>query len=295
MGSVHFNNASELATISTVFAVDGAATDPGTVTFVVTNPDGESDQYDTGDLTHTGTGAYSLDVNCGSATSGVWTAVLVGTSPAADVDVVHWTTWDTGAMLYFTPAELKSRKGITDKYDDLEILAACTAATQGVNDVCDRVFGRTNQTRTVVAGNGAELDVLDLVSVTALKTDEDGDGVYETTWTASDYQLGPIDAPWKYGTPWPYIQVLAIGGRRFPVRVSTGRYDRVQIEGVWGWPRLPIPVKQAAAIVASDLLKLGGMSFGIQQYGEYGAVRARANPIASDLLFPYELRAAKVG
>lgn len=295
MGDVHFNHASELATISTVFEVDGVATDPTTATFVVTDPDGDSNTYTGGQLTHSGTGAYSLDVSCTSTTPGVWTAVLVGTGTAADVDVVNWTTWDTGASLYFTPAELKSRKGITDKYDDLEILAACTAATQGINDVCDRTFGRVTQTRTIAAGCGSELDVLDLVSVTALKTDEDGDGVFEATWSASDYQLGPIDAPWKYGTPWPYIQVLAIGGRRFPVRVSTGRYDRVQIEGVWGWPRLPIPVKQAAAIVASDLLKLGGMSFGIQQYGEYGAVRARANPIAADLLFRYELRAAKVG
>jgi len=56
---------------------------------------------------------------------------------------------------------------------------------------------------------------------------------------------------------------------------------------VFGWPRVPANVRAAAAIIANDLLKLGGMAFGISGYGEYGAVRARSNPIAAEMLSPY--------
>jgi len=37
------------------------------------------------------------------------------------------------------------------------------------------------------------------------------------------------------------------------------------------------------------------MAFGVQGYGEYGAVRARANPIAADLLAAYRRFGVLVG
>lgn len=289
MGQVFYNSANELATISTLFAVDGVATDPGTVSLVVTDPTGTVVTYSGGQLTHDGPGAYHLDVLCASAVPGVWVGLWIGDSTASDVDVVTWNTFDTDlSKLYYTPAELKSRGGITDTLDDLEILGACLVGSQAVNDHCGRTFWRTTGTRTFEAYDGY-LQVPDLVSITSLATSPDGDGLYGTTWAPTDYQLLPYDAPWKYGEPWPYTAIRPAGYLTFPIITSSGygRIDRVQITGVWGWPRVPVAVRQAAAIYTNDLLKLGGMAFGVAGYGDYGAVRARPNPIAEALLRTY--------
>jgi len=290
MGQVFYNSANELATVSTVFSVNGTPTDPTTVTLIVTDPDGQANTYTYagGTVTKDSTGTYHKDVSCASTTPGLWTAVWVGTTAASDVDVVTWTTYDTDLYrLHVTPAELKDRTGIDDSLDDLQILGACMASTEGINLHCDRVFTRTAGTRIFEARCGNLLDRVDIVSITTLKTDEDGDGVFETTWSVSDYELKPVDALWKPGGPWPYEQVSAIAGRRFPIALGYGRSARVQIEGVFEFPRIPSSVKMSAAIVANDLLKLGGMSFGVQGYGEYGLVRARQNPITAAMLQPY--------
>ena len=294
MGQVLWNAAEELATVSTVFNVNGTPTDPGSVTFVVTDPDGVATPYTGGQLTNPSTGVYTLDVSCASTTAGVWTAVLIGDTTASDVDAVTWTTYDTDlAKLYCTPAELKSRTGIDDTLDDLEIIAACTAVSRWIDQWCDRLFYRTAATRTFAASCGSDLDTGDLVSVTTLKTGTAGDGVFGTTWASTDYQLLPFDV--SYGEPRPYTCIRAAGGLRFPVAFGTGRVDRVEIEGVFGWPAVPAPVKQAAAILSNDYLKLGTMAFGVAGYGEYGPVRARANPIAADLLAAYRRHVVMVG
>lgn len=292
MGTVYYNSANELATVSTVFSVEGTPTDPGTVTLVVTDPDGQATSYTWagGTVVRDSAGVFHKDVPCASTTSGVWTAVWIGDTTASDVDVVTWTTFGTDlAKLYCTPNELKSRKGIqqSDQLDDLEIMAACMAATAGIELDCDRVFTRAAGVRTFAATDTETLDRIDLVSVTTLKTDPAGDATFGVTWSASDYQLMDHDALWKPGGPWAYTSIDAIGSPAFPIRSGSGRIDRVQITGVFGWPQVPANVKMAAAVIAGDLLKLAGMSFGVAGYAEYGAVRARANPIADRLLFPY--------
>lgn len=291
MGQVFWNAAEELATVSTTFSVDGTPTDPGAVTFVVTDPDGNSTTYDN-EITNPSTGVYTLDVSCASTTPGVWTAVMVGTTTASDVDTVSWNTFDTDlAKLYCTPQELKSRTGISqdDKLDDLEIVAACTSVSRWIDEYCDRQFYRVSDTRTFAADCGTEVDVGDLISVTTLKTGT-GDGTFTTTWSESEYQLMPF-AP-RPG--WPYTSIRATG-QRFPVAFGVGRVDRIQIDGVFGWPAVPAPVRQAAAIMVNDLFKLGTMAFGVAGYGEYGPMRARANPVATELLAPYRRSPVLVG
>lgn len=298
MGQVFWNAAEELATVSTVFSVDGTATDPTAVSLTVKDPDGASTTYTYADteITKDGTGEYHKDISCTSTTQGLWVAVWAGTGTASDVDVVTWNTFDTDlSKLYCTPQELKSRTGIAqdDKLDDLEIQAACSAVSRWIDQWCDRVFYRSAATRTFAASCGTELDTGDLVSITTLKTGTAGDGVFATTWSATDYQLLPYDV--TYGEPRPYTCIRAAGGLRFPVAFGTGRVDRVQIDGVFGWPAVPAPVRQAAAILSNDYLKLGGMAFGVAGYGEWGPVRARSNPIATELLAPYRRHVVMVG
>ena len=200
-----------------------------------------------------------------------------------------WTVQSTAlGTLYCTPEELRSRVGQfnpTDTTRDSEILGSCTSVSRWIDSYCERTFYRTTSSRVYAAADGCRVDVDDLVSVTAVATDASGDGVFETTWSASDYQLLPVN-PSAGPDVRPYTSLRAVAGRYFPT-ACTGRRERVQVTGVFGWPAVPAPVREAAAIMAVDMLKLGTMAFGIGGYGEYGPVRARPNPIAAALLAPY--------
>lgn len=293
--TVFFVHASaELATLSNTFAVAGTATDPTTVTLTVTTPTGTATSYTyaAAEITRTSAGLYTKDIGCTEA--GTWQYVWVGTGAASDEQVGTWhVTAAEQQSLYCTPAMLKSRTGIDDSYDDDQILGACRAVARWIDRrYCKRTFHRRTATRVLAASGWLCLTVPDLVSVTTLKTDADGDGVFETTWSASDYQLLPVNAAAEL-EPEPYTSIRAVGNR-FPV-ACTGRLERVEIVGVWGWPVVPEPVIEAAKILAGDYLKLGAMAFGVAGYGDYGAVRARMSSPALEMLDGYRRNPIQTG
>jgi len=295
---VFFTNASELATLTNTFEVSDVATDPTTVSLVITDPSGTATTYTyaLAEITKDSTGVYHKDIPC--STAGTWQYVWIGTGTATDVVAGTWSVVSTTLLnLYCTPEMLKSRAGITDNHDDFEILGACRAVSRWIDEqYCERFFYRLTATKTFNAVDWYCLKVPDLVSVTTLKTDEDGDGVFETTWTADvDYQLLPVNAATEL-EPKPYDEIKAIGSKLFPVVYGRGvRTNRVQIAGVWGWPAVPAPVTEAAKILSGDYLKLGGMAFGVAGYGEYGAVRARMSNPAMEMLNAYRKNPVLIG
>jgi hypothetical protein len=291
VAEVFFNHAAELATVSNLFAVDGVATDPTTAQLIVTPPAGVAVTYtySLAEITRTGTGAYTKDISCTSTVPGVWNAVWIGTGAASDVVTLTWSTVSTDLSgLYCTPELLKDRTGISDALDDVAILAACKAVKRWIDRHCDRHFNRLTATKTLTPPGWYCLPVPDLVSVTTLKTDAGGDGTYETTWAAGDYQLLPANAAVEV-EPEPYTEIRAVGSNTFPTTYAspTSRSDLVQIVGVWGWPAVPDAITEAAKILSGDYLKLGGMAFGVAGYGDYGAVRARMSSPALEMLAPY--------
>jgi hypothetical protein len=283
--TVFFAGANELATLTNTFSVSGTPTAPSSVTLTVTSPSGTATPYTGGDLTNPSTGVYTKDIPCTEA--GVWTYTWIGTGTASDVVAGTWAVTSTAfGELYCTPEQLKSRTGITDNYDDAEIFGACRAVSRWIDGHCDRAFVRRTVTLTLEPANRYCLAVPDLVSVTTLKTDDDGDGVFETTWSASDFQLLPTNAAVEV-EPQPYTEIKAVGDRLFPLPSGHGRTDLAQLAVVAGWPALPGPVTEAAAILSGDYLKLGGMAFGVAGYGDYGAVRARMSSPALEMLRAY--------
>jgi hypothetical protein len=285
--TVFYEGAAELATLTNTFSVSGTPTDPTTVSLAVTDPDGVTTTYTWagGTVTRTGTGAFTKDIAC--ATAGTWTYVWTGTGTASDVQPGSWTVASADfSDLYCTPEMLKDRVGISDDLDNSQLPGACRAVSRWIDTkFCQRHFYRRTATLTFAPTARGCLEVPDLVSVTSLKTDTDGDGVFETTWSTTDYQLLPVNAAVE-AEPAPYTDVKAIGSYTFPV-ACTGRTNRVQIEGVWGWPAVPESVIEAAKILAGDYLALGGMKFGVAGYGEYGAVRARMSNPALEMLLAY--------
>lgn len=296
---VFFNSASEFATLTNTFAVSDVATDPTTVTLVVTNPTGTATtyQYSLGEITKDSVGIYHKDIAC--STTGTWQYVWIGTGTASDVVAGTWTVEDTELQsLYCTPEMLKNRTGIEDSLDDAEILSACRAVARWIDKrYCQRHFYRITATRTFEATDWYCLKIPDLVSVTTFKTDNDGDGTFETTWSTSDYELLCTNALAEI-EPWPYDEINVIGQYQLPVLCGSTRgvrRHRVQITGIWGWPAVPASVIQAAKILSGDYLKLGAMAFGVAGYGEYGAVRARMSNPAMEMLDPYRRHPVLVG
>ena len=70
---------------------------------------------------------------------------------------------------------------------------------------------------------------LGLLSVTTLKTDEDGDRTYETTWATTDYDLFPLNAANKQRPYWE-IAITPEGTEAFP-KVQKG----LEVVGKWGF------------------------------------------------------------
>ena len=287
--AVFFESATELATLTNTFEVDDVPTDPSTITLVITTPAGVATTYTyaASEITKVGTGQYRKDIACTEA--GVWLYVWIGTGTAADVIAGTWVVTSTALQnLYCTPEMLKGRKGIDDNLDDAEILGACRGVARWIDKrYCQRHFYRRTATKVLRAKDWYCLEVPDLVSVTTLKTDSSGDGVFEQTWTASDYQLLPVNAPSEL-EPEPYTDIRAVGSYTFPATWTAGtRRERVEIVGVWGWPAVPEPVIEAAKLLVGDYLKLGAGSFGVVGYGDYGPMRARMSTPALEMLDAY--------
>ncbi len=134
-------------------------------------------------------------------------------------------------------ADLEALKGrgalnITGDDQDDRLLSLLEAASRWIDRYCNRHFYVVKETR-VFDGGGPWLWLPDLIRVETLRSDNDGDGVFETLWKASQYRLEPANAePTK---PWgrPYQRVMAVGdvGKAvFPRGIGA-----VSINGWWGF------------------------------------------------------------
>lgn len=294
--TVFYEGSAELATLSNTFSVGGTATDPTTVSLAITTPSGTTTTYTYagGTLTKSATGVYTKDVAC--TEDGTWKYVWTGTGAASDIQAGTWTVFHTDLeRLYCSMEELKSRVGLSDTVDDFELRLAIEAASRWIDTYTGRRFYRVAETRTFAVSGSLWLDVDDLVSVTSVKTDAAGDGTFETTWAVGDYQLLPVNtgaAPEAL----PYTRLRAVGSYVFPYGFNYGgRGETVEIVGVWGWPTIPAPVKNACLFIASDLFKAKDAPFGVSGYSEWGPVRIRPNPVAAQLLAAYRRNPILVG
>jgi hypothetical protein len=279
--------ANEIATLTNVFKVNGVPTDATTAVLTITDPTGATS---TPSVTHSGTGTYTATVPC--TISGVWLYKWAGTGTAADVVEGTFTVVTIDQTIYATVEELKSRLTITDTTDDFELTLAAQAASRSIDEICGRYFWRGTDTRTYIPESMYRQSIDDLVSVTTLKVDQDGDGVYEQTWTAgTDYALEV--APGRYNTGskgelWPYTAfTVTTSGKYLPFIWPWRHLDAIQITGVFGWPAVPPAVKHATLIAAADLFKLKDAPFGVAGISDLGALRVKDNPMITKLLARY--------
>ena len=170
---------------------------------------------------------------------------------------------------YATLAELRAKLafGATNTASDTQLEQIIEASSRWVDKYTNRRFYGAAETRYYTAEDGYEIQVDDLTSITALKTDEDGNGTFETTWATTQYNL-------KYGEnynaaldskPYTQIEISESSGKEFPVAIRRG----VLVQGVFGYiastnaNNCPDPIHDAALLVAERIYKRKDAPLGI--------------------------------
>lgn len=161
---------------------------------------------------------------------------------------------------YATLAEIKQRLriDISDIDDDNVLESVAGGVSRALDAYTGRWFCSDTQTRYYTAEDASELEVDDLLSITTLKTDEDGDRTYERTWGSDDYDLWPYNANTD-GKPYTEIHTTPQGDYAFP---STRR--GVEIAGAFGYSATTPPqVKEGCLLLCEQIFKRKDAIFGI--------------------------------
>lgn len=189
---------------------------------------------------------------------------------------------------YATLAQLRARLGFAtaDTADDTILEAIVAAVSRWIDLHCGRRFW-VNSVAEARYYTATDSDLLlcpdDVVTVTALACDEDGDRVYERTWAATDYDLEPYNATLD-GQPYTRIAVTPNGQYAFPTMAKA-----VKVTGTFGWSAVPDAIREACLLQAERIYKRKDAPFGVLGSAEMGQtlVIPKLDPDVALLLWPY--------
>jgi hypothetical protein len=175
-----------------------------------------------------------------------------------------------------------------DTDDDAAITDDLTAASAAIDKFCKTHFWQTaaGTTRAFDTCDPRKLRINDAAAVTAVATDKDSDGTFETVWAPTDFQLLPLN-PAAAPETLPFSAVRAVATQTFPA--PTKREGIVQVTGTWGWAAIPEAVAEATRLVTNRLLKRRQSPEGVLGSEDFGTIRVspREDPDAVRLLTPY--------
>lgn len=267
---------------------NAGATTTGRVTAGITEYPASSGIYYVSLTAPSAAGQYTIAWDNGTQTAGNFaTEDLVVTADAESLIVATGT-------LYISLAELKVTLGLTGQtaFDD-DLTAAISASCRSIDAACGRRFwldADTAQVRYYTPDSTRRLMIDDLVTLTSLLVDQDGDGTFEETWTnGTHFVLQPINNP-SESPARPYESVLrrVSSGYSFPCGVE----HSVKVTGKFGWAAVPPEIAQATTVLAGKLFKRAREApFGIVSFGgaDSGAAMriARTDPDVANLLAGY--------
>ena len=189
---------------------------------------------------------------------------------------------------YCTLAEVKAALRLTDNVDDALIEGAIESAARRIDGVTGRWFYKTASTAiSMYPVDSYNVSVQDMANTSiVVKTDDDGDGVFETTWTqGTDYQLEPLNSSLNAR---PYNRIVAIGGKTFPLQYNPDP-ALVQVTAQWGWETVPHDIRQAAVLLSIRGFARYNAALGVVGFADM-AIQVRAvDPDVRDLLAPYRI------
>lgn len=189
---------------------------------------------------------------------------------------------------YATLPELKGRSDIPadDVLDDSEMTAALAAASREIERWCRRQFNDAGaaspRVYRAVGGCLVLVDDFHTTDGLAVAVDSAASGSYDEVWSATDYQLEPLNGVVDGVPGWPYCRIVALTHQ-----LPASHRPLVQVTARWGWANVPADVKEACLILAAESFKLADAPFGVAGHGEFGPVRIRMNSIVEQKLTPY--------
>lgn len=192
---------------------------------------------------------------------------------------------------YASLADVKAALRITDTVDDTLIEIAIESASREIDGYCERVFyDFGTSTRLFLPTDNFLVQIDDLQSISALKTDSNGNGTFDVTWASDDYQLEPLNG-FVSGLEQPYTRIRAVGSYLFPVFdvFNSNYYEAsIQITGDWGFASVPTAVRQAGILSSMRQFKRYDAPLGIAGFGDFGPMRvSRIDPDIEQMLSPW--------
>jgi len=132
---------------------------------------------------------------------------------------------------YANIADVKGVLGITATTDDTVIRKICEAASRSVDSYTNRYFYTQSATRYF--DGAVRLWIPDLLSITTLKTDEDGNATFENTFATTDYILYGTGLEDSLNT-YPRIRIEISEDSDYS-SFASGVKKGVEIAGLWGY------------------------------------------------------------
>jgi hypothetical protein len=188
---------------------------------------------------------------------------------------------------YATLLDVKNALRITDSLDDSLLETAIESASRMVDGFTARTFTNAGTAvRNFAATDGINLIIDDAIEVIEVASTDEIGSTY-TIWKPTDYQLEPLNDRVD-GLYSPYTGIRAVGDFTWPV---VDQQALVRITAVYGFPAIPVAVKQATIIQASRLFKRLDSPLGVAGFGDMGAVRVSRflDPDVEQLLMPYRV------
>ena len=202
-------------------------------------------------------------------------------------------------MAYVSLLELRQQLDIEDDDNDVDLQRALDSAAAAIDSQCGRTFtlSTADETKLYYPTQENALNVVDLVSVTSVKTDSQGNRTYSTTLASTDYELLPYNEP-RY----QQIRMWPTSSKSFGI----GRL--VQIVGRFGYVEgadvpnsipgaAPSAIKQANLLMGARYYKRREAPSGILSAADIGAFArlAATDPDVMSLLAPYKRTGGRNG
>jgi hypothetical protein len=235
----------------------------------------------------------ALDVDTGGRYLVWWEVTTTASGKTQDMGeaVIEFRTHAPETQAYVELEEFKSTAEMSStSFADQDIQLGLVAASRGIDLALGRRFYPdldANQIRYYTPASPNWLAVDDLITLTALATDPNGNATFTDTWTLNtDFVLEPLNAA---ADGWPYQSL-----RRQPrSTIFFPYYPRAaRVTGKFGWATTPTAIKEATTLIAARLMKRTREApFGIVSFGLDGAaVRAASmarDPEIAFLVGPY--------
>ncbi len=158
---------------------------------------------------------------------------------------------------YATLDEVRRRIPHLADDDDTDLESVIEGVSRWIDKDRGRKMYAATETRYYVPVSDSLVVIDDLLSLTTLKTDEDGDQTFERTWTSSDYLLAPYNASTD-GGPYTSIERSRLGSLAFPVE-----FRSVQVIGSFGYASTtPMAVHEVCVLLSMRLFERRKALFG---------------------------------